>query len=356
MDEWIIYIVANTVSPYAYELPLILAYPIDFSYRARFKKEWIDKSLNLNTLSNTRCLILYRDFDSGSLFPIRFGKIINIDKIGEVVHIEYSLKEIIPYHEVREMRHQQLSEFQEEWKRQHPDVEKTNAPKDHMRPLVFGSKFTPNINNPYLSGTESDNEFISWSNTCDLLTELPMYKDIEFIRIVDLKEEFSNKEVTIHKTRHVLRPGKCYKIRIAQRIFKPVGEVIPHNLNLRCTGKGLEGITQHQMAVGKYDIITFRLHTAETRQSAAGIATISGTKINKTPLSIELILEVRPKIPILGLTLTALGCLALLFPEYLIHLTKLGADLTNMVQRIGTIFFVIGIIDSRSILEYVSRD
>ena len=357
-SDWIVYIIANTVDPYGYELPVILAYPNGFLYRARFKTEWLDSALiaDLQGLQGSTCLIVYRHFETGDLYPIRYGILRQIEKYGEVVYIEYELDSIVQFHNIPELRRQQLAEFREKWKTEHPVASATNAPNDHMRPLVLRSKYVPVIENPYLPNTnEAEQEFESWSNTCDLISDVPLYQGMEFLRIVQLDEDVNRGNVAPKESRYSLKPGREYNLRIAQRVFRAPGSIRPHEVKFDSRGRGVRPITQQRRAVGRYDVLSFRFETEKAiSRSAAGVLSLVGKMTEGVPFELEILIRVSPEWPIRGMFLATLGGAALLWPELFVQLGIIP-EARDIIQRIGTLLFVIGVMDSRSLFDYISN-
>jgi hypothetical protein len=354
--RWLVYIVANTVDPYAYELPAILGYPSGLIYRARFKLEWVDRELweRSDILLDQPCIVVYRDFDAAILYPIRYGTIRRARLYGDVLHIEYELGQIIPYHRTLEQRRNQVSVFNDAWRREHPDAAATNVAQGDMRPLVLRSKLWPEIQNPYLSGMdEASQEFESWSNVGGLVADIPLYGALEFLKVIGLGSGSDTRRETPRRGVYRLLPNRTYELRIAQRIFRASDIVKPHKTSFTCDGHGLRTITEARRAVGKYDIFTFRFQTEQPGvRTSTGVLSVTGEMADARPLELELLAHVSPQWRLRGAALAVIGAIALLWPELLLHL---GADhrMTDLAQRVGTLLFVFGVFDSRSVLEYL---
>lgn len=88
-------IIVNAIAPYCFELNNVLAMPTGFIYRFRYRRFWMPTIADPNKLAGLPLLILLRIFESGELIPLREATIERISEVGDVVHIEYRLGEIV---------------------------------------------------------------------------------------------------------------------------------------------------------------------------------------------------------------------------------------------------------------------
>jgi hypothetical protein len=356
-DEWLLYIVANTIDPYGHELPVILSYPPGFSYRARFKTEWVDPVMveNLSTLRGHPCLVVYRHWETGELFPIRYAIVDTAVRYGDVVYLGYELGDTVQYHKQKGRRAEQLSAFRSGFGSEHPNTALTNQPGQHMRPLVFKSKYRPAISNPYEDKDPQNREVESWSNTCEVVSSIPQYAGVDFFRIVRLVEQITEKQVKPSRSRYRLRPGRTYELQVAQQIFNAPGPITPHTLELRCDGHSIQPMTQRRTAVGKYDLLAFRFYTSETSgRRATGFVSLSAPQPVIHGFSVEMEAEVWPEWRFLTSLGAVIGALAVVYPELASEIFGPSAA-PSLIQRIGTILFVISFLDSRSIFSQLLR-
>jgi|SRR5882724_1059205 len=349
--EWLTYVVANTVDPYAYELPVIVAYPTGFRYRARFKREWVEGGLlgRLPELNRSTALIVYRHFESGRLYPIRYGIVRAIERYGDVVYLEYELGDLVAYHESAPKRKAQVQEFNRDWAAEHPTYAAANILNNHMRPLVFQSKYWPKVENPYLPNEQQAREFESWSNLCELVAEIPLYASMEFWRIIDMRDEGTDAAIAPEGRRYRLRSDSIYELRVAQQVFRAPELVRPHDLSFEADGHGIHALTQKRRAVGKYDVLSFRFRTAETEGSRrTGMIAVNGDMKPGEPMRLEVLTEIRPRWRLISSVGALVGAIAVLYPE---AVSSLGVPTTwkIIVERIGTVLLVISVVDSRSI-------
>jgi hypothetical protein len=356
-NEWLTYIIANTVDPYGYELPLIVAYPPGFLYRARFKSEWVDDAVlgRLADLKGSPALVVYRHFESGCLYPVRFANVRAIARYGDVVYVEYELREIVAYHESPPRRDEQVGEFNRDWEAEHPEYASSNVAGGHMRPLVLRSKYWPKIDNPYLPSDHEAREFSSWSNLCELVAKLPIYTSMEFLRVIDLREERSDTVVAPYGRRYRLRSGLIYELRVAQQIFRASDTVRPHDVSFETDGHALKSLTRKRRAVGKYDVLSFRFRAIDSEgERMAGMLVVSGEMKKGEPLRLEILTESMPRWRVLSSTGAVVGAIAVFYPEA-VGVLGVPGEWKHLVEKIGTLLFVVSLIDSKSIWQHLLR-
>jgi hypothetical protein len=357
-NDWLLYIVANTVSPYGLELPVILAYPEGCFYRARFKTEWVDPVLleAPRTLVGSRTLIVYRDFASGDIYPIRFGTVAVAQRYGDVLYLEYQLDEVVPYPASQATRAEQLAQFRRAWMAEHHACAATNLPGDHMRPLVFRSRFWPDINNPYLADHDPDaREFESWSNICQTVAHLPIYAEVDFLRVIEIRDLSDDRRVRPVKNRYRLKADRFYELRLAQQIFRAAAQVAPHTVEFTCDGYGVHAMTRHRNAVGKYDILSFKFRTRQTGgERATGVLAVTGHLTNDETVDLEFTADIRPRWRVLTSLGAVVGVTALMFPNYVASVFP-GAPSAGLVEKAAIVLFVVSAIDARSIFSQLLR-
>ena len=89
----IMYMVVMPIEPYIIDVFKICALPNGFCTRTRYQDKWIDASMlgQLNIIAKTEILILTYDTINDLYFPIRWGKVEQIDSVGGICRIEFSV-------------------------------------------------------------------------------------------------------------------------------------------------------------------------------------------------------------------------------------------------------------------------
>lgn len=255
-------VVFNTVEPYGYELVNLLAYPDGFTARFRFEDEWFDASLAGTLARDAPGYIVLRDWKAGRLYPVRRFILLSYSKIGSIHYLQCALGELFEFDSDKGRRVTQLDEFNASFGTARTDIQTTNQPGGHMKPLVFKSGYDPLLSNFNSKATEfaaRDNE--RWANLLSLIRDIDFYDDAEFLRIVQVSEQgWPNRRPPVKDHSYLLKRSLNYEIVVAQ--YRPSGlksQTEPRDIELQCDNKNIISVRPSQRAVGKYDILSFVL-------------------------------------------------------------------------------------------------
>jgi hypothetical protein len=254
-------VVFNTVEPYGYELVNLLAYPDGFTTRFRFEDDWVDASLGIPE-KNTLGYIVLRNLDTSKLFPVRRFLLLNYSKIGSIHYLQCVLGELFAFDSDEGRRATQLDEFNKSFGTVRTEIETTNKPGEHMRPLVFMSSYDPPLMDFNSKATESDDKNNErWANFLSVIRDIDFYKDVEFLRIVQVSEqECPDRRAPVKDHSYILKRSLNYEVVVAQ--YRPSGlgkRTEPRDIKLQCDDKNVISVRPRQRAVGKYDILSFIL-------------------------------------------------------------------------------------------------
>lgn len=88
--------ITNSNVPYCYDIAHVLGLPSNLSHRFRYRDKWIRLKRDIKNMKGQNGLIVFRDFDSGELIPLRYIEVQEILKVGEINYMEFQLKDYIP--------------------------------------------------------------------------------------------------------------------------------------------------------------------------------------------------------------------------------------------------------------------
>lgn len=204
------HIIANTLTPFVYEIPIILGLPPFSKYRARFPIEWVDKPVLQDPKSfiGRGALLSLRDWNTGQFTPIRHAIVTNIELINGILFIDYHVTSHISHDKFDiHFFNRELNTFYE--KRQF-----ANMAQKPLAPLVFATNFQLSTGTckPRPSAIEQSN----WSETVKHLKSLPIFNNNVFlsVRVRDVHGRDRNpKQSTI-----ALRRNHLYEIEIFYEI------------------------------------------------------------------------------------------------------------------------------------------
>jgi len=184
MNRALVYIIANSINPYVYEVPKILSLPVGSSFQFRFTREWLSPILaeTPRNLINKDGSIVMREWENDHLIPIRQCRISGTALIGDILFIKVILGEYYSYATNAAERKIQLAGFNRSFEERNFEVEFQRAPKESMKPLVFSSNFVPDIDtqNIYSQDTR-EGRWERWANTIRACSETRLLQGVPFV-------------------------------------------------------------------------------------------------------------------------------------------------------------------------------
>jgi hypothetical protein len=290
MDNKFALIIVNSIPPYCYELNNILSLPDNFSYRFRYQKakqgNWMPEIQNPYELKNKHGLIVLRDFQTTAEFiPIRKIFIDNILVIGDIVYIEYLLKEKVELSSDLTERDSQISLFNQRIVTDINLQKYPNAPLTDLKNLIFfGTDYSYDIQDTKYQGAAEDKDSNKWGNIIETIGKykgvgLPVYNNNDFFKIIGITDEngiFAKQKFKNSKAYYEIDNKKIYKIQFLQRTYtgrSHVGDssvLTPRIVELATGNPEIIPIISQKDIMGKYDLLelTFKCNvTSPTLQS-----------------------------------------------------------------------------------------
>jgi len=382
-EQSLVYIIINSIKPYAYEINNILALPKGFQYRVRYKQKWISDTLLKRitkgdfdkkhlAIRPERALLILRDFSSGYFIPLRYVNIISINKFSNVYYFRYSLDGLYRYPPLSENDKSEEHELKEfpilrEIKK---NIEKEiinqrgvrNIPNKDLEYLVFSVNGAPSKEPP--SAEISDDE--SWGYILRFLRairepgpsledktrnedEKYVFTDFDFIRLVSVYQEKENvindpNRIERKRGRLILFSDSLLKVNILQRTYTGrVGKgdssvYTPRKIKIFGKPDIVEVIPVEKNITGKYEWFSFYLNikTSHSKEVPAMLflSIEHPFPFKSTYIEIPLIIKyrsykVRILIQIVGILLFLSGIILVLIGN-------------GMWSKLGTIFAILG--------------
>jgi hypothetical protein len=174
------FVVQATV-PYYDDLNQVLALPAGFRYRNRYHRQWVEPNLrdDASRALGRRVLIILRDRERARLVPTRWGRIAVAQAIGDILHFEYLLEDLIAYGREPDQREADIQKYTAILSRYHKDLPGSPG-KDLTRPSVFLSAAGPDL------PTASADDLASWGNVVDAVATADIYEKVNFLKVVEL--------------------------------------------------------------------------------------------------------------------------------------------------------------------------
>lgn len=328
--------IIHSHQPYCFDLNEMLALPSGLRYRNRFDNQWIQPNLRngVENLIGERVLVILRDVENNTLIPVRWGAITIVQSIGKIVYFEYLLGDLVEYGTAANVRQQEILDRTATLSAEHGWLPGT-AGQPMVDPSVF--KSTAGSGFPTIGAAN----LTAWGNAISAIATAPIYRDVEFLKIVDLVGPDGAEAEIINESYRVDR-NTVYALRVFQHVPSPTMQSFPaHSIEVNTFSQHVVALRSKQRAVGKYDMLTFVLRVLNLgpgERTAMEIPHIPDIATNKQALtSIYLPLVVRPARPA-RLALTGLILLASLVLMFFPTLTRLPGDL---VRNVATVVFVL---------------
>ena len=266
-----LYVIPNAIVPYAYETIAILGIPNGFIRRFRFREKWVSEQFKINykDFINKPLFIILRDFETGSLIPLRSGTVENINKIGDTFFISYKQGPLVEYESNPPTREKQILSFNEQFFEYHRDKIAKN-PNQHIKPLVFGTNFKFELINANYSATDYyEQDLERFENIISCIQSIDIFNGVQFLKIVDLTKMKDGIPADVKDCHYLLNEGVEYKLRIYQTaptlLLYNMKE--PNDISISSDSKYVNVIQGKKRAVGKYDVLSYIFRT--TVNSAA---------------------------------------------------------------------------------------
>ena len=322
-DRRIVYIIFNSIPPYAFEANIILALPDGMPYRARFRKEWHPDINNPRDIELRDGVLVLRDWDTGSLIPIRRIRIRKVDPVGDIYYIDYLLTNLIEYDSDDQTRDNQVKDFNERILFELRPYQ--NNPGEDLIKLVFmGSDLAANISDSHPKGELDQREFDNWGKIVSLIGKIGCYLDQDFLKIIRLSDEGGKQRKFVSVggiKRYSLSNTKVYYLDVFQRSFTTKtadSSVTTRTIKLSAEIDAIKPIRDRFAIVGKYDMYRFRLKAqAPQRTRDTDIAIDTERADQKGPVP-TIYLPVRITTPITTMVYRIVAALFFIFGAILL--------------------------------------
>ncbi len=307
-----VYIIINGIQPYINEINSILAPQNDVTSRVRYKLNWmpeIDKS-RLNELEGKNGYIIFRNFHNPeTLIPIRMISIKSVILVGEVVYIDFYLRNHIAYSTEQSMMLDQLKRISQMLAACFNQDKYPNNKDENLENLIFFGADIISL----LHESEVSDQVGLWGVLIEYLSNIKkndsdyLFEDFDFIKIVSLKDS-NGSDIKISSEKKRSEAVKAYKLRsdskiyfeILQRTFtRKHGDSAvesPRRICIAFYDKYLLPARSNAYIVGKYDLIKLSVITAKTEYQVNTEAFIEiDRNNNKILFSITIPLIIFPK-------------------------------------------------------------
>lgn len=262
-------IIVNWIPPYNKEINNVLAAPMNSTCRFRYQKKYVPTIENIDKLNQKYGTIVLRNRANGKFFPARNFQLWDANWIGGVLYLRVKLTEIAAISSNDDTSKKSIDNFNNLVESAIGSYKNTGD-TDLRNLILFENGDVYNCLKLWRESS-SENDIIHWGNVTKMIDENFETEDLDFIKIVALKntsgEEVKNKAITAEKFGFLIKKNKSYKIDILQRTF--TGKKGDSSLNkdkflfYYSSNQSIEIPREKKPILGKYDLIQFDLNVGK---------------------------------------------------------------------------------------------
>jgi hypothetical protein len=260
-------IIVDAVRPYAYEINNILSLPQGFSYRCRYRQRRVRVDRPADRLQRTDGLVILRCFEDARLYPVRKIQVKNARKVGDIVYVEYILRDWIRLSSSVAERQRQIERFNTLVS---ASLMEKNEPGCELNHLVFfGTDFCYFLDDgpPTADDPATDDE--RWGNIVDEVRRIPIYHEYDFLKVVRLTDERQHDAAVLNGDGYLLRPHGTYELEMLQRRHTLASDDPTTSSNrlirLLMNERDYRPIEDTFSVSARYDLFSYRFQTTSDR-------------------------------------------------------------------------------------------
>jgi hypothetical protein len=289
-----IVLITNSIAPYSYDAARVLAISTGTPYRFRYKKRWVANNLKLDELHGRSAVLVFRDFDTGSLTPLRRVTLCQIERLGDILHVRFIASDYL------DATTRQLVADRIESQLGTENV--ANQGGHPLSPLVFELK--EEAMRPRIMSREE--EVATWDEIVSAIGMLPVFSRYSFFKMFDVKTSdgmssgFMSAEPKPTRA-YLVRPNRYYSLELLQKCpwdIERSERTDPFVVEVSSPDSDLKIRRKAQRVVGNYDLLTFAVSTPDItaqRYVQLDFETKGGQAPDSNAPFLTTVLDVRPK-------------------------------------------------------------
>ena len=351
------YVFLITSDTYKDDILNLLCLEKGMRYRFRYREEWIpmefferdnqgrEKYLGLVGKNG---LVIFFDISKREFFPIMRVVIHQVEKLGDILHVEFTVSELIRYG----IEDEGVNEY-------HSLIQKC-IPKEYISGMPWALKKFILLTNIPINEIVTNDDLISWSRILHKIWHLGAFKKslfLKILKIIDSKGTVLRPQEVSSKTKevgYVLSSSEIYKLEILQRAKDDFPTFDPFKLKLLFVGDHIITIKESAMIVGKYDKLGLTLRTKWRKSDTISIIGLrSDKKVDIDLPEVYIPLKIKKDIvKLAGSVFTIItGCLVAASSGYIPQLLGLSEALSPLLGFLGAVFVALGVAWLRPMYE-----
>jgi len=295
----LLYVIANSLPPYGLEASTVLSLVEGAPFRARFPSKWIGQNVrdNLDAIVGSSGIYIFRDFDSGTLTPIRNFIVSRVRIHGDIFLFEYNVGRYIEFDDTPNQRNLQIEQFNNEFIQDHRSIINHEHGGQHLMPLVFFSAFKFEFKRHTTGpGKFYDSDGASWMATVDEIAKNKIFDNHSFFKIAEIVDTAKESSIAINEGTIQIEQNKIYEIILicytpftSKAFYGTKNDEAPRGIDylpkgavrfrLEVDKAFIFPLLNEATAAGQYDIVKLRFKVLPQRISIItmiGISMLSG--------------------------------------------------------------------------------
>lgn len=255
-------LITNSIQPYCFDAARVLGLPEGAAHRFRYRKKWIDPTINVVDLLGRRAVIVLRNYDTATFIALRSAIISDVQVLGETIYLEF----VVEHYSTSTFS----SKFESELNKVFQARGVHNNPKQDLEPIIVEIDA---LKNEKFLNQDFNQQIELWDKISTLIGALPAFKDYSFFKLIAVKSIAGKHTALVPgdtqgKMAFGVRPSTSYSLELFQRIPWAINESeqisAPYTVQISSPDSDLAIRKGIQKIVGKYDVLKFSIVTPDS--------------------------------------------------------------------------------------------
>ena len=230
-------IIANSIFPYGLDAVRVLSLPDNAVYRARFDQAFVSQQVQreYHDIKGYRGLYCFRDYESGTLLPLRWLQIDEISLIGTVYYIEYTVRQTLPFPQDKTAFDIQADIYNSSFREKHRGELKSDEPGRDLAPLVLLSTADPTFTSTVESiDKRFDQDTRHWAAVVRNLGAYTYFRYVPFVKVTGIRKIGAGSYTKLESGR-AIGAGARYELQFVHNLQSD--SAIAHSINSQRTDR-----------------------------------------------------------------------------------------------------------------------
>lgn len=255
-------LITNSIRPYCFDAARVLGLPEGATHRFRYRRKWIDPTVEVAGLKGNSSVIVLRNFDTASFVPLRVAKISDVQVLGDTIYLEF----VVENYATDPFRLKCNVELKNHFQSHSID----NAPGKHLEPIVVDLE---TLTSEQVASQPFSDQITLWDEISTTLGSYPAFENYSFFKLLSVKSVEGKDCVLVPgdaqgKKAFAVLPSTPYSLELFQKIPWEMDKSeqinVPFTVQISSPDSDLAIRRGIQKVVGKYDVLKFILVTPDS--------------------------------------------------------------------------------------------